>query len=251
MSISIIKHYLFRSMSDKFGLIIQVIAPILIASVMTSIGHNSAEGYGHLVDGHDMIATGNFLVNMLIFQFMSAGYMSEYIHYDFKSDRRWRLLATPVSLNKYVFSALAACIVYALISGFAVLAFGYFVFNVYMGNIVIIVITLVLTAIFSQLMGMIIGLCTKTASASNALVQVVGWALLIFSGFFIGLNIGVITDFLGTYSPFSLAVDAIFYSGIFTNMDRINDAYRSLGILAGVTVVTAAAAWLVVRSRPV
>ena len=250
MSFTIFKHYLFRAYTDIFGLLIQIAAPILIASIMSVIGMGGMDEGSYMQDGFNVVATGNFLINLLIFQFMSGGYISEYIHNDFKSDRRWRLLATPVSLNKYVFSALAACVVYSLTSSLIVMAFGYFVFNVYMGNIIMILVTLLVTALLAQFMGFIIGLCTKTNSSAMTLVQVVGWSLLIFSGFFISLDIGGITDFLGNYSPFSLAVDAFFYSSIF-NDNMMSDALNALGLLSATTAVIAIVAWIIGRRRPV
>ncbi|MCL1878317.1 MAG: hypothetical protein FWF80_05630, partial [Defluviitaleaceae bacterium] len=127
---TIFMHYLKRSVFDPIGLLIFIFMPVALVFLNVEI---------NVIDLEDVVrqnvATNVVMSIMLMFQVMAGSYICEYVCHDLRSETRWRLLAAPVSLNKYLFSAMAASLLFSLITGALVLVLGYFVYDIYMGNI--------------------------------------------------------------------------------------------------------------------
>ncbi|MCL1845660.1 MAG: ABC transporter permease [Defluviitaleaceae bacterium] len=253
----IFMHYLRRASLDPIGLLIFILLPV--ALVFLNVEINVATS--HEIRGQ-AVATNVVLMIMLMFQLMSGSYISEYICLDLKGATRWRLLAAPVSLNKYLFSAMFASLFFSLLTGAIVLTLGYFIYDVYMGNIVIIIAAMLLTALFGQFLGIILALLVDKSGTCTAVHLGISWGIFILSGFFGGITLPVVGDVFTTYgTPFSAAIRAVMHSGVglavfeggefvYASFDNA-DAILSLGVLAGFVAVTGVAAVIIGRRRPI
>jgi ABC-type multidrug transport system permease subunit len=242
-------HYLKRTFKDPVGLLVFILVPVAIITIINLVvTDNVPYDYERLVNGYNPDTTVNTLLNVLLFVMIGCSYVSDYIHLDLRSDRRWRLLAAPVSVNKYLVAAIFASFTFTVVSGFIVLAFGYFAFNVYIGNLWMIAIVIFVMALFAQFLGIILGLTTKNKSANEAAQHIIIWPMLFLSGLFGDLNIPVLSYAFQNYSPFVLGSRAIYYSGIF-NENMMGEAFTQLGILAGITAVFGIAALVIGRVK--
>ena len=270
-------HYLKRIATEPIGLLIFVLFPVGLLFLNNTIIMNM------LGDTYDLMATiggrqynfaatSSTMMIMMMFQLMGGSFIIDYTFIDLKSNRRWRLLASPHSKNKFLFSALAACLIVSIISGLLVIAVGYFLFDAYIGNIGMILTALVLMAVLGQLLGLLIALlCNKKGTCEGVLMGV-SWGIFILSGFFPNTNdLPLVGTFFSTRgTPFSAGVRAIERSGMDYNFygrvyeecgviyERVfalnpydmNDALISLGILAGFVLAMAFATVWVGRRKP-
>lgn len=261
MTLKIFWHYLKRAATEPLTLVIFLLLPVAVITFQVIIMDSVTEGYYHIVQGYDVQSTGFIIIIMLLFQIMCGTYTSDFVFWDFKSDRRWRLLATPISLNKYLFSAVAAGMLATLVSGFIILAVGYFAFNMYLGNIGMILAVMLVIALFSHLLGLFLSLFCKKRGTVDALIQLIAWGMIILSGYFlISIDLPLVGDFFSTYgTPYVAAISAIFESmsvyepeigeAIIIRGD-MSQAFLYFGILAGMTAVMAVATIIAVRRRP-
>ncbi|MCL1883251.1 MAG: hypothetical protein FWF81_05800 [Defluviitaleaceae bacterium] len=248
----ILKHYIKRAFLDPIGVLVFVLMPIIFITVMYLLNMD-IEGYYHIVNGYNTVSTGNVIANMLVFQFMGGTYIIDYVYLDFKSDRRWRLLSAQ-SLNKYLLYALAACVMFSMVSSLIVLGVGYFFLNAYVGNIIMILAVVLCVALFGQLLGIFLSLFVKKKSTCEGILMASVWIMFILSGFMFGIEIPVFGGFMQDYgTPAAVAIHAIFQSGLpalGVSEPDMNRAYLSLAILVGFTAAIAVAVFVAGRRKP-
>ena len=258
-----LKHYIHRAFLDKIGLGIYVLVPVALIVVIHLINQALIEGTYHHIDGYDFIASEVVLFQMLLFQFLGGMFIIDYIFIDLKSARRWRLLAAPVSFNRFIFSALAASMLFMLISGLAILAFGFFFMNIYLGNLPIIIGLMLLVGLMSQFISIIASLLIKSKGAAEGTGMAVYWVFIIASGNFMGISLGI-PDFINeNINPFNLTLSAVRYTwpafdvprggdlSNFVNVHDLTAAFANMGILAAWVVVLGIAIIIIGRRRPI
>jgi ABC-type multidrug transport system permease subunit len=222
---------------------------LVVQGLFDDAGDAAVDYLFYAYGGYNPSITANTLMNMLIFVFISGSYLSDYIHLDLRSDRRWRMLAAPVSINQYVFSAMAAGMVFSFTSGLFVLGVSWLMFDVYFGNIGFVLLTLFVMTVLAQFIGMLLGLLAKNRSQSEALQHAIIWPMIILSGAFGNFNIPVIGDLFQNFSPFIVATRGIMYSTSIFNPD-MGMAWRYLGILAGTAAILGIASVIAGRRKP-
>ncbi|MCL2357870.1 MAG: ABC transporter permease [Defluviitaleaceae bacterium] len=248
-------HYLRRTSLDPIGLLIFILMPVVLVFLNVEINVANIDFGGHV------IATVVVLQIMMMFQLMAGSYICEYVCLDLQGETRWRLLAAPVALNKYLFGALAASLLFTLVSGGIILLIGAVVYDIYVGNIGFVVAAMVLTALFGQFLGVILSVLIKKSGTAVAAHIGISWAIFILSGFFGRVRLPVIGDLLSTHGmPYSAALRAVLQSGVgqfvFDDYGMLlsatadtTSALTGLAALAGFAAVTGIVAWLLGRRR--
>jgi hypothetical protein len=256
----ILKNYLIRAYRDKTTWIMMLIFPCVLIAIMTFVANTNAEGDFHIINGYNLFATETLVINVLLFQFLSGLYLTDFMYADFRSDMRWRLLAAPASLGKYVFNACIVNIIVAVVNSSVVLAFGYFVLNAHLGNLLMVAAALFTVALFITFLGMLLFMLIPKKSTTTALFFVIAFGQMLPLQFgIITLERGVLN--IGNFIPLVAAFNAINYSsemvvtfmgGVITPLDTdMTAALIHLGILAGYALIAALAVIIVGRKKPI
>lgn len=246
----VFKHYFYRMIKHPLNIGVYWVLPAIIIALNITIMDFNMEGTLHIVDGFNLISSGIVIQIVVMFQLFATSLVYDLLYADFRTDRRWRLLAAPRSLGHYLRANLFAAMIISVISGMIVLTVGRVVFNAYIFNIPVVLATLFVLSAFSMAIGTIIFLTTTKKSAAEGLAHAVVWPQ------FIPLMMGLATEgpmffIFQRATPAALGMNAIaLSSGFGEHIPGIGsgitdyDMTRSLtylAILAGLTAV----AWVI------
>lgn len=244
MKATLFVHYFKRVATQPMNIFVISLLPMMLMVILSYVlGQNPPEGHEYLLDyhGYNIVATNVAIMLMTGFQFFAGLALLDYLHGDFRTDRRWRLFSAPVNNNDYIFGAISAVYVYAVSQGLLIIAASLFL-RVHWGNIFVLLGTLLLVAAIGQLLYMLFFLLFKKLTTVQTVVQVIVWVMLFASGW-VTMGPGAmegespVLDFFFTYgTPISLARRAITESGIFADYG-MGEALFSMGILLAITVV--------------
>ncbi|MCL1787432.1 MAG: ABC transporter permease [Defluviitaleaceae bacterium] len=256
----ILKNYLLRAYRDKTTIIMMLIFPCVLIAIMTFVANSNAEGTYHIIEGYNRFATSNLLMNVLLFQFLSGLYLTDFMYADFRSDMRWRLLAAPASLGKYVFNACIANVIIALVNSAVILVFGYFVLDAHLSNFIMVAAPLFTFALFLTLLGMLLFMLIPKKSTTTALFFALAFGQILPFQFGLLTITGGTLGF-GNFLPIVAALNAIEYASnirfgfadgsFYTASADMRGALIHLGILAGYTLIAALAVIIVGRKKPI
>lgn len=252
----IFKHYLFRSLKEPLGIGIVTVLPTVLIVVMTmALTNTLGDGAVYMVGGFNMVSSSLAPLFLVMFQLFGGNILLDYIHPDFRGDRRWRMFSMPVTTNDYVFGALSACFLYCVIQGAIVIGISAIFLNTYWGNPWVLIATLFACAGLAQLIWMLLFLLFPKKGTVEVIGQCVIWAMTFASGFITTVSGGnasqassPVLQFLYSYgTPVSLARNAITNSGFIG--DNMSDALLSLGILYVLLIVLAVIVALVGKRK--
>jgi hypothetical protein len=255
---NILRHYFRRVAIEPVGVGVYILFPVTLLTFLVVTSNYMNQGDAHLINGRDVIISFNMVINLLLFQLMGSLIVIDFLYDDLRGDMRWRLLATPTPIIKFVGANLFASVLFAVISGLFILAAGAFAFNSYMHNVWVMLAVLVVMAIMSQLVGLIFFFLFKKKSMANTLGVVYCWGMALLSGYMFNISFGeAFTTFGRLYTPFAWAFRAIMFSGGLAaegmegiiNPGGMGDALLNLGYLTGFTAVLAVTAFVLARVR--
>jgi len=253
MAFVTLRHYLKRAFTNPVEIALMTLLPVGIIFLNVAVNASFMEtelGMTFLWQGYNIINT-NVVMNILVmFMFMSGAYSGEYYFRDLRRDNRWRLNAAPVAKSIFVGGAIGAGVIFSFTTVIFVMAIGYFFFNIYLGNLVIIVIVILLVILMSQFIGIIVALFANTAGAVNGIMIALSFAMSSMIGAFL-IPIPM-PEFVRDYIiPYGVALRAVVISGRGPGvMDYgMVDAIPYIGILLGMTVVSGIAALVIARRR--
>lgn len=244
MKATIFAHYFKRAATEPMNIFVVTVLPTVLIIILSSVmGQNVPEGHEYLLDyhGYNIIATNAAIMMMTGFQFFAGLALLDYLNGDFRADRRWRLFSTPVKNNDFIFGAIAAVFVYAVLQGLVIIGVSLFM-RVYWGNIFVLLGTLLLIAAIAQMFYMLFFLLFKNLQTIQTITQIVVWIMLFASGW-VSMGPGAmegespVLEFFFTYgTPISLARRAITESGIFADYG-MGESLFSMGILLAIAVM--------------
>jgi len=261
----IIKHYFKRLLTEPIGLAINVFFPVVLVVINITVNINAMENGDVLIDGYSLTATSIATLIMVMFQFMYGTHMVDLIFNDFKNSRRWRLLAAPVSLSKYIFSIMVAAATFSVLTGLLIMGVAAIFLNAHLHNVVVLVAVIIIMAIFAQVFGMLMALLVPKKGVAEAICVMFSFFMIIPSGnFLIGFRFagGFLANFFNYMTPYAQAMRGIMASGIMGNSVDENfalavgefgrdmgTALLNMGTLAATTVVLAIIVVIVSRRR--
>ncbi|MCL2189077.1 MAG: hypothetical protein FWC16_09185 [Defluviitaleaceae bacterium] len=211
---TIIKHYLKRSLIEPIGIAIYIVAPLVFVGLIAVMNqYNIEEGAITLMaNGTDLNVGNNLVINMLMFQFMGILLVVDPLFRDLKYDMRWRLLSAPVPSVKFVFGCMWGHYVFALAAG-ALLLIGGFFMNSYMFNPFVLAAALALVALIAMLFGTLFFYLFKKMAIPNTLGTVISFGMSILFGVMVSVDLPTPLHYFGQYgTPFAWALRAIIYS---------------------------------------
>jgi len=264
----ILKHYLMRTIKDPINLLMLILFPVAMITIFTATGRTDIDEAFRLTDqGFCIIATGNTFFNMMFFQYFGGMIVTDYLYNEFKTDMRWRLMATPKPFSKFVISAIMASLIISAVNGAIVLAYARFVLNAQLYNLPMIIGTLALMATFVTLFGVLCFLVIPKKGTTTAVIMSFAFAQMLILNFGLLPNPGIDAVGISSFFPVVAAVRAIDHVNYtiaeFTNPDlgfiggwtvadnNMTMALTHLGILAGLTIVTGIAVLILGKVRKI
>jgi len=250
-----LRHYLKRAFVKPVEVALMTLLPAGIIFLNVAVNDNvltSEETLAFMYQGFNMLNTGIVLNIIVMFMFMSGAYAGEYYFYDMRSVNRWRLNATPVAAANFIIGAIGAGVLFSSFTAALVIGFGYFVFNMFMGNIVIIVIVVFLITLMSQFIGIIVSIFANGKGSIDAIMIVLSFAMASMVGAFL-IPIPMPEFVTNHILPYGVALRALTVSRPTAMRDYYSnvDAIPYIAILLGMTVIFALAALVLARRRPV
>ncbi|MDR2558435.1 MAG: ABC transporter permease [Oscillospiraceae bacterium] len=150
-----------------------------------------------------------------------------------------RVLIAPVPKPVLISGLLAAATVTSYIQGLITFLFSMFVYGVYWGeNIPLVLLTLFGVTLFSQAFAITILLLFKNPNATMGAMQALIWTMTFVAGGYVKMDFGA-AQAIFNYSPNSLAHTVIFGSAFGGNHDRMMADLRLLFIYTAVLFVIA------------
>jgi len=229
-------------------------------TIFTVAGNNATDG-GRIINGFNVGATDNATFNAIFFMFFSGMIVTDYLYSEFRTDLRWRLMATPIRFSKFVTSAIVASMIVTIINTIIVLVFSRFVLDAYLHNIFITSAVLLTMGIFVTLFGVLCFMLIPNKGTTTAIIMAFAFLQLLPLQFnMIDPTRGVIG--VANFLPVYAAGGAMMYSGgmwaqfVDGNFVGVFDADMTralihLGILVGYTVIVAIAVAIVGRTRKI
>ena len=257
----ILMHYFKRMLREPLAILIYVFLPmvLVILNVVLNVGifENPDD---QMLNGYSMMATGIMTIIMVMFQFMGGALIIDYYYRDFRDAKRWRLLASPAPLGKFIFAGMLACVVFSVVSGALIIGVSVIFLDAYMYNPVFLVAVLILMAVFSQLLGLLLSLFGLKKATAETIATVFPFAMVVPAGhMFVNLRLGGALDFFfERVTPYAQALNALLYSSslggdLFGNQGFVGAdmgmALLNLGTLAATTLAMGIAVAVVARRR--
>jgi len=266
----IFRNYFMRVVKDPLNFGMLIAFPLVMITVFitaTTTGDNGVPFYLRAFnETYCLVATGNLLFNAMFFQYFAGMIVTDFLYLDFRSDMRWRLMASPKKFTSFIFSAIMASIAVAALNGVVVVAFTRLVFNAYF-PILMTIVAISGMAIFVTLFGVLCFLLIPNKGTTTATIMVFAFAQMLAFNFnllpFPEINSIGVASFL----PIVAAVRSIDHFGNmmfeFNNPDigwvggiTMLESYNStafihLGILGGLVAVTLIAVLIVGRKRKI
>ena len=254
MAFVTLRHYLKRAFTNPVEIALMTLLPVGIIFLNVSVNASFMEtetGLTFLWEGYNILNT-NVVMNILVmFMFMSGAYAGEYYFRDLRRDNRWRINAAPVAKANFVAGAIGAGVIFSFTTAMLVLVIGYFFFDVYLGNLHVIIPVVVLVALMSQFIGIIIALFAKKRGAIDGISMALSFAMAALIGMFF-VAIPAPTFVREHVIPMGVALRAInatSLQGQFQGMG-MRDSLQSIAVLAGITVILGVATLIIARRRP-
>jgi len=250
-----LKHYLKRAFMKPVEVALMTLLPVGIIFLNVALNQDfmaGEEGLQFLWQGYNMLNTQVVMNIMIMFMFMSGAYAGEYYFYDLRSDNRWRLNATPVATANFIFGAISGGFIFSSLTGGLILTIGYFFFDIYLGNLIVVMPILFLVVLMSQFIGIIVAVFANGKGSIDGIMIALSFAMASLVGAFL-IPIPV-PDFVRDYIlPYGVALRAAAISRpspMFLDYG-VSNAIPYLAILAGMTVAFGLAALIIARRRPV
>jgi len=183
----ILKHYLIRTAKDPMNFLMLILFPFVLTSVFITTSIMGVDFGLRSYNGFCLIATGMLAFNVLFFQYFGGMLVTDYLYFEFRTDMRWRLMATPKPLRSFILAAIGASIVIGAVNGAIVLVAARFIFNTYF-NIPITIIALMGMSVFVTLFGVLCFQLFPKKGTTTAVIMVFAFAQMF------GLNFGMIPN---------------------------------------------------------
>ena len=257
----ILKHYILRTLKEPINFIMLILFPAVMITIMTVAANNNFVGDAHIINDFNSIATGNTTFNAIFFMFFSGMIVTDYLYLEFRTDMRWRLMASPIPFSKFVASAVGASMIVSVVNTVIVLAFGRFVLDAYLHNIFMTSAVLLTMGIFVTLIGVLCFMLIPKKGTTTAVMMAFAFLQLLPINFnMISTERGILGA--ANFVPIMAAGQAMFYSGnMWVRFESgvlahvydadMGRALIHLGILVGYTVIVAVAVAIVGRTRKI
>jgi len=245
----IFKYTLWRTLKHPMALFAMLLLPLGIIFFFAAVNAFNTEVDLIFYDrniGH----TWQVLGNLFFFQLFGAMTVIDNMYEVMRGGNKWRFFAAPVKRSYFPVAVILGGWVATFVQGLIIILVTGIVLNVNWGAWWVIILLLLGMSLFGQGVGLILFGITKNASSANG----IAYPLIFILGSFTGIPIPLvqlvnhpIVEFIGKWSPLTLAVDAVWYSSpigrfvdvaqrLYTGMD-MGLAMRNVGLIFVMTTI--------------
>ena len=237
---NILVHYFKRAFTRLLDLTLVLGIPLGFIALVPSAGD--------VVNGYNINLTVTALFMILSFQFFGTWLVFHFLFTDIKGDMRFRLKASPHSVNKFVLSAVIVGWLYSLITGGIVIAVSAVIFDIYWGNIFVFAGIFLLTSVIGSLICLLLFQYVNKLSKANTIHYVICFAFVILGNlmlFGLPLGEGLTGHILMYINPVMIGVRGILSAGFIGEMipligiGGMREALRDVAVLGGIAVLLA------------
>lgn len=245
-----IKHYFKRIALHPINLLVFLLLPVGVSIINNSvlqvvIDDAGAAGFVNMAEQYAIVTA----VIMVMFAFFGLSLIYDLLYDDFKSARRWRLLAAPKSMSKFIYSNAVASTVVSLVSSVLIFVANVLIYDAYVPTLWALAVVVFVFTIFVQILGMLLFLLIPKKGSAEAATHAIVWSTTILAGNMFGnINMGAALNFVfQRATPNALATNALFNIIIENN---INQAMTYVGFIGIYIVAAAIVVAIVARRRP-
>ena len=245
MRAGVFLHYFRRAFSYPLYLAIFTGVPLGFVALSAFA---SAPGYDGLANAGASVAG---IMMVLGFQFFNTGMVSHFLYLDTRPPMRHRLAAAPCGMNVFVFSAVAANIVYALVAGLAVVGASSLIFDMHWGHPAVFGGAMALLCLIGALLSIALFLLIESQAKSDAVHMVIAFGMFILVNIQLNVNIEstAARSILENSSPLAIGFGAVVRSSDFFGGADMGGALRGMAALGGIAAAMAAAVAALARRR--
>ncbi|MCL2864351.1 MAG: ABC transporter permease [Lachnospiraceae bacterium] len=241
----IFKHYFKREATSlvNIGVLLALPMAFIALNLMGNIGMFDLIGEqvgADLTNTFEFTATTTAItiLFMVSFQFFAGELILRAINEDLRGEVRWRLFATPNQGKSFLIGAAASSWVFNLIQGILIFGLSALVFDVYWGNMLVVIPLFLLVSISSQLIASLIAILAPKRAAFGIHTGMCFLMMFLSGWLFVDFGDGPVARFIMYYvTPLGLGARGILYAGPVG--DDMRQALFHLGILAAMTVILA------------
>ncbi|MCL2227719.1 MAG: ABC transporter permease [Oscillospiraceae bacterium] len=247
------RYYLKRAFTNPLQVALMTLLPAVIVFINVAMNINiiAYEGGYFMFEGYDIMATVITMFVMLMFQAMSGVYAGEFVFQDFKEANRWRLRAAPVSSGVFVTGAVVASTIFSFVTALIILGISFIAYDIYLGNLAVILATVFFLALWAQFVGIIIAMFVKKKGAIDGITIALSFAMSIMAGGFM-FNVPMPQFARDFIIPTGVAIRAVTSTNILQREigdTGMAESLTSIAILAGMAIVFGVAAFALARRR--
>lgn len=199
------KFHFLRSIKDLVGHFILIGIPVVLITVFNFLYNQNVDP---AVSKH---VTAYLTVGMMLpFHVWGAALSFETIGADFLTPMYDRLMASPEKPQKIVISILFTSMLVSFIQSIVILGYGIIVLGAYFIDLWAVVLLLILSIVFHQLLGTIVLFASKSVKVAASINTFYGIAAPVIAGLYFPLPDHPITNFMKQYlTPVSLSFTSI------------------------------------------
>lgn len=203
-----VKFHLLRSVREIYGHIILIFIPVALIAFFSYIYSNNIFGAG--VDDISQQTRTLTIGFALTFQIYGSAISFETLGHDFLTPMRNRLLVSPIEPEKIVSSVLLTSVVVSYLQTLVILIFSMILLDATFPRLFIVLLVLLLSVIFHQLLGTVILFLSKKVKTATAITSLYGIVAPFIAGLYFPLPENLVTRFLKNFgTPMSLAQKGI------------------------------------------
>lgn len=203
------KFHLLRTGRDLISHLILILLPIIIISFLSFVFTSDILNMGAGA-GRNQLITSLAIGMALTFQIYGASLSVETLGQDLLTPMHNRLLATPFNPRKIVLSVVSTSIIVSYLQTVVIILFSIIILGAKYMNLVPILIVLLVSVIFNQLLGVVILFLMKKTATTLAITSLYASLAPMIAGLYFPLPDTKLFNILRNYSnPMSLAHTAI------------------------------------------
>jgi ABC-2 type transport system permease protein len=243
----VVRFSILRMIRDPVGMIILLGMPLVIIPILGAIFSNVPASSSYLKGAPDImtvVATGM----ILMFQLFGGRYSMDAATHSLLSVRKWRIAAAPCAPGIHALGIVVASTLVSMAQGFLLVLFTRLVLNVRWGNVGIVILVMLGTALLSQLVNLALLLLTRNVGVAATLGWVFAWGSAALGGLIFPLPADrPFWRFMVTWgTPYSLAQTAVIGS---TGGGARSEVAVCVGALFAVSALFAVVVALLGRRR--
>lgn len=235
-------YFMFKRMLRGYlAHVILIVLPLVLITILGLVAGDAVDSDTG-IPFMDLIS----ITQVLAFQFFGGFYTMEFIRSDLIEPTKWRLYSLPYSAHEHAFSIIISTSIFNMLQGLVMVIFTHLVYDVNWGDMGIVMLTLLVLSILTQLVFLNCALGIKNYKTAERAGTAFGLISITLGGVWFTIpDVGILGFITSYVNPFSLG-EGTTHAVILGNM---GDALLNIGILLIEAVIMASLAIYIGRRK--